>query len=418
MMQTGIGKVDITPGHNVDLGGFRIREQPMTGVLDRLFVRTVAFEDQAGSRAIIAVADSLGVVDETAQAIRAEAHSRFGLNASSVHLAATHTHSAPCMVALRDCGDIDPSYAQHFIDGTLESIEAALDHLRPVHFAVSRSAIELARDRRLDGKRHNPIARLPQLDPEALTLWIYEQDVSRPFAALVNYACHAVVMSGRMVSADWPGATCSALEGMCDSDFTAVVMPGGSANLNPIYRGEVPFLAKMGNALADSVSQAPREPISAEGPVMNRSTPYRLEFCAPKEEELEVDVEALAQASLLTPGARESCLKWAKDRLEELRSGRLPLHLGVTLNVLHVGELRFAFLPFEIFSETARSIKAAAPGRIFVASCADGIIGYLPIESAYKEGGMEVTIAHRFYDRLLIRPGSAEEVTEIIRSLL
>ena len=417
-MQTGIGKVDITPGHNVDLGGFRIREQPMTGVLDRLFVRTVAFEDQAGSRAIIAVADSLGVVDETAQAIRAEAHSRFGLDESSIHLVATHTHSAPCMVALRDCGDIDPSYAQQFIGGTMESIEAALDRLRPAHFAVSRSVIELARDRRLGGKLHNPVARSPQLDPEALTLWLYEQDVSRPFAAFVNYACHAVVMSGRMVSADWPGATCSALEGMCDGDFIAVVMPGGSANLNPIYRNEAAFLAKMGDALADSVSRATREPISAGGAVTNRSTPYRLEFCAPKEEQLEVDAEALVQASLSMPAMRESCLKWAKDRLEELRSGRLTLRLGVTLNVLHVGELRFAFLPFETFSETARYIKAAAPGRTFVASCADGIIGYLPIESAYEEGGYEVTTAHRFYDRLLIRPGSAEEVAEVIRSLL
>ena len=414
-MRAAMAKIEVTPDRNLDLAGFRMREQPMTGVLDPLFVRVLAVEDDEGRRAAIAVADSLAAPEAVVETIRAQAQSRFGLEPDCVHLACTHTHSAPCLVALRDGGDPDPSYVESFIARAVEGIAAALDALRPARFAVSRAEVELACDRRKPFVRR---PRPPELDLEALTLWLYEDDPSRPFAALVNYACHAVIMRDRRASADWPGAACAALDAISGAGFTAVVMPGAGANLNPPKWGDPLLLDTMGQALAQAVAAAPRRPVPEDGPITPRTARYRLRWRMPDAAELEKDVRELQQAGPSTPPWRMTCLRWARDRLEELRAGRLPVHSDVTLHALAVGAVRFAFLPFETFTETGRAIKAAAPGRVFVAACANGIFGYLPIRTACDEGGYEVDEAHRFYDGLAPAPGSAEEITAAFRALL
>ena len=101
-----------------------------------------------------------------------------------------------------------------------------------------------------------------------------------------------------------------------------------------------------------------------------------------------------------------------------MRRGTLASWRDIELNVLAVGPVRFALTPFETFTETGRALRAADPGRVFVASCADGILGYLPIRSAYDEGGYEVTSAHKFYDSFVPAPGSAEEIVQVMRGLL
>jgi len=413
-MRVGFGKVDVTPKHNVDLAGFRLRQQPMTGVLDPLFVRTIAFEDEAGHRAILAEADNLGAPFELLKTVRKAVSERCGVIEADIHMAATHTHSAPCLVPLRDGGDPDPEYVRSFVDAVAESAGSALSGLRPARFGLSRFRVDLARDRRMS---HGKPRRGPQLDTEALALWVYEKDPAEPFGAIINYGCHAVVMRDRRVSADWPGATCKALEEHFGSDFLPVVIPGGGANLNPMQCGEAAHLSVMGEALAKGAVGSPVEEVAADGAVETRSAGYRMRFRIPREEELFAYIEQLESREDL-PDWESTCLKWAVEKLDALREGILPRHVDIVLNVLAVAGLRFVLLPFETFSETARAIRSVDPGRVFVASCADGILGYLPIDSAYDEGGYEVEEAPKFYDSFPPARGSAEEVVKAIRWLL
>ena len=414
-MRAGVAKADVTPQEPVDLAGFYARVQPMAGVLDPLHVRCVAFEDAAGAQAVLAVADSLAAPDAVLQRIRQACRERLALEPANVHLACTHTHSAPCLIQLRDAGDVDPNYVDLFVERTVACAEEALRNLRPARMAVSRCEVDLAVDRR---QGRDKLTRPPQLDPEVLTLCLYEDDPSRPFAALVNCGCHAVIMRDRRVSADWPGAACQALEAIQGEGFDAVVLVGASGNLNPTECGEPPMLEAMGRALGEAVVRAPRAPIDETGPVTTRSAPYRLRFLAPDPAELEADARELADGATDADGWHTSCLRWARDRLADMRAGELQEQADLTLHVLAVGDMRFAFAPFEVFSETGRAVKAAAPGRVLMANCGDGIHGYLPIRSAYGEGGYEVSVAPKFYDSMPPAAGSAEEIAGLLASLV
>ena len=414
-MLAGVSRVDITPRYPVDLAGFSGRKQPMTGVLDPLFVRTVAFADDK-QRGVIAVADNLGVPHDCLDPIRGEAQARFSVDPETVHVVATHTHSAPCLVRLRGCGEIDAGYRRFFIEKTVESVGAALENLRPARMALSEGTCDLCEDRRAVEYQ---LDRPEQTDPEVLTLWLYEEEPAKPFAAMVNYACHGVVMSDRLVSADWPGAVCGALGRSMGPGFTAIAMPGAGGNVNPRERGEPRLLDKMGEALARCVLESDRVSVNSEGPIETRSASYILRGRLPTRAELIAERDALMRELVAGKGdIRQPILEWTRDRLAELENGTLRKSLDISLNVLAIGPIRFAFFPFEAFTETALALKRSAPGRVFVAGCADGIFGYLPIESAYAEGGYEVELAYKLYDGLQLQPGTAEEIAAVMRLLL
>lgn len=416
-MNVGVSKLDITPQSPVDLVGFRSREQPMTGVRDPLYARTLVF-DNGETRAALCVVDLLGVGRETLDRIREQAGEAHGIAPKDVHVAGTHTHCGPAAVRLRATGEIDADYVDFLSQRILQSIDVATHGLRPARFLVARRNVELAVDRRMHWADVGD--RGPELDPELLALCIVDPENDEPFAVMLNYACHGVVMSDRRVSADWPGAACAALEAVSGPEMTPLTLVGASANLNPTERGAPEALRRAGRALAAAAVEAPRRPV--EGGDMNlletRTRVYALRYQAWDEARtvafLEAEKERLNSGEVDYPDRRD----WAQDRLADVRRGEAPVSKDIELNVLAVGPMRVAFLPFETFTETGLAVKRAAPGRTLVASCADGLYGYLPIQSAYDEGGYEVVSAHIFYDHLPHEPGAAEEIAEILAEMV
>ena len=416
-MNVGVSKLDITPQSPVDLTGFRAREQPMTGVRDPLYARTLVF-DNGKTRAALCVVDLLGVGRDVLDRIREQAGEAHDIAPENLHVAGTHTHCGPAAVRLRSVGEVDADYVGFLGERILQSIAVAANALRPARFLVARRNVNLAVDRRMQWAEVGD--RGPQLDPELLALWIADPEKDEPFAVLVNYACHGVVMSDRRVSADWPGAACAAIEAVSGPDMTPLVLVGASGNLNPAERGAPEALRRAGRALAAATAEAPRAPLEADDMELleTRTRTYALRYQQWDEDRLiaflDAEKEKLASGEIDYPDRRD----WAQDRLAEFRRGEMPTSREIELNVLAVGPVRVALLPFETFTETGLAVKRAAPGRTLVAGCADGLYGYLPIESAYDEGGYEVVNAHIFYDHLPHEPGSAEEIAEIMAAMV
>src|SRR3954454_19788482 len=100
-MIVGVSQVDITPEFTVDLCGFAARAQPMTGVLDPIYVKALYLEDGAQKLLwlnfdLLALSHAF-VADLRAWALRE-------LHLEHVLLSATHTHAAPAIVELTGCG--------------------------------------------------------------------------------------------------------------------------------------------------------------------------------------------------------------------------------------------------------------------------------------------------------------------------
>ncbi|MBR2181445.1 MAG: hypothetical protein IJ949_06100, partial [Oscillospiraceae bacterium] len=100
-------------------------------------------------------------------------------------------------------------------------------------------------------------------------------------------------------------------------------------------------------------------------------------------------------------------------RIEKMQSK--PDNKELIVCAVAIGDMVFASLPGEPFTEVGRQIKANSPFALTIpACCANGYEGYYPVASAFSEGGYEA-LTSRYVEgtaELLIAGSS-----EIIKSL-
>ena len=107
MLRAGCATVEITPPAGVELSGWAFG--PAVGVLQPIAAQALYLDDGT-TRQIMISADVIAFDTPYADDIRAAIATACELPADNVMLAATHTHSAPATVQLRNWGTKDPSY--------------------------------------------------------------------------------------------------------------------------------------------------------------------------------------------------------------------------------------------------------------------------------------------------------------------
>jgi hypothetical protein len=245
---------------------------------------------------------------------------------------------------------------------------------------------------------------------------------NQPIATLVNYACHPVVMGplNRYVSADWVGAMRKHIEahlpGLC------LFIQGTTADINPYkMRWEADSwdeVEEQGQAVAEAVLRTCNNlfPINGQGLSAQQSTQW-LKLLPPRGYPDQI-------RAFLPPNLSDDQIQAAIRRdfpwhttLDERPDGMYsPMNIGV----MRVGDWALATIETEPFVETGLKIKGASPATTtFVAGYTNGCNSYLPVESAYAEGGYEVETAPLFYGLPApFVPGSAEQITQAILELL
>jgi hypothetical protein len=95
------------------------------------------------------------------------------------------------------------------------------------------------------------------------------------------------------------------------------------------------------------------------------------------------------------------------------------LYSPMNVGVLRIGDWALTTIEAEPFVETGLKIKVGAPARItFVAGYTNGCNTYLPVASAYADGGYEVETALFFYGLPApFESGGAEQITDAILKL-
>jgi hypothetical protein len=95
------------------------------------------------------------------------------------------------------------------------------------------------------------------------------------------------------------------------------------------------------------------------------------------------------------------------------------LYSPVPVGALRVGGWMLLSLGTEPFTETGLALKAGSPAAMtFIAGYTNGCNSYLPIRSAYADGGYEVETAPLFYGLPSgFAPGGAEAAVKAIQAL-
>jgi hypothetical protein len=430
-LRAGVARADITPPPGTQLAGDIGAPRHAREILDPLFARVILFE--AGERRLCLIAVDVTLITEgCTTAIRQAAKERCGLEPEAVMVHATQTHSAPCLGHVMLDEDFDgvppemewlrggdPKYDDLAVARINEAVQQAHDNLQPATIGAG-SGIEgrLAFNRRAvtrEGKvfmPHSPWENNPlgptdllymegPMDPEVGVLAVRAAD-GNLLSVLVNYTCHPVhVFPKPVVSADWPGAVCVALEETYPACISLVIN-GACGNINPWppfdpdYNFNGDHIA-MGNTLAAMVRKVVDTlQFSDSGVLDYRVRRVPLQIREADAAQREADAKLLSEYSA-PPWNDEAHTRISWEWMMAASRASISLLkqrdgvINYEIQVLRVGDTAFVGLPGEPFVEGQLRLKALSPVRYtYVAHCTTQYVGYLATPEAFPHGGHEV----------------------------
>jgi hypothetical protein len=441
-LSAGASTANITPplGEPI-VGGWK--PMPAREVHDELHVRSLVLGDGQTELAIV-LCDNVGIPRELFDAAKSRIESDLGIPASHQLMASTHTHSA---ASARSENAFDPppelgEYQQFIVDRIADSVAIARHRMEParIGWGSVNDDTELFNRRwfvKEEEARRNPFGGTDQVrmnpgggstlirpagpvDPELSYVSVQSRD-GRPIAVLANYSLHYVGgIPARVISADYFGVFHESLArrlGVEDQfpPFVGILSNGTSGDVNNINfasrrpRHE-PYVRihEVGEKVAASVARGLETlEYRSEVTLGARASELRLKVRKPDPELLE-RMRRLRDAADEAPRYHRRELIYAR-RLELLAQS--PDEVEVPLQVIRIGDLGIAAIPFEVFTETGLELKEKAPlGDMFTIELAGGSYGYLPTPEQHELGGYETWMGTSKVERAASR--------KIVRRLL
>lgn len=369
----GVAARDITPPLGTPLAGWN-QKRVASQMHQPLEVRTLVFagSDHAGTkvRGALVTLDVLGVDAIWVASFRRQVAARTGIPAAHILVAASHTHSGPpTALSMPEVGPPPPGLHVSLADRAVAAVEHAASSLREVRVAFGRARVDFAVNRRLldrDGQIYWPPRANPDgpVDHEVAIIRLDAGET--PLAILFAYACHPTVGGpSTWIGPDYPGPARQVVEaalggtalfvlGNCGDVRSNLTLPDGRFN----WQTTLDDVNILGRRLGEAVVTASR----AAEPIVPIQVVIRREM-----------------------------------RRLRLRDGRFAVE--AEFQAIRWGQVMFLANPGETFTAVGLEIKRQVGGRLVLASCANGYVGYVPTADAYPHGGYEVEMAHRWWER-------------------
>ncbi len=441
----GVARADITPPVGIAQLNWGSQTHVEAAGIDPTGMTATALVVSDGKQQFAMVAiDALGL--EGLEQAREQAASRTGIPVEHIRLAASHTHAGPQISRVRgpagtDYDSYEPVFQAHqraVADKIAGAILEAARRLRPVHVygMHGTGSININRRVRAQGDLPAAVGRNPDgfVDRDLAVVRIDEAD-GRPYAVLVNYACHGTVLGfeNEWISPDWIGAMRRTLEAALPGAM-CLFFQGAAGNQGPVegFTGDLAVAHRLGTILGleaaalawrvDTVRRAPRFEGFVESAAYQARQPWRvlgprdgtLRFAAStvkaarrrySEEDIRHMQAQVREAEARLEAAKRSSDAWrthqAHARLrrvsELLKKWQLPYEpspIAVDLQALRIGEVAIVAMPGEPFAEIGAAVKKSSPFPVTLfcgySSGAGG--SYMPVAEEYRFGGYEVEI--------------------------
>jgi hypothetical protein len=392
VFRAGFAEVDITPPLGTPKQGSNSKTVA-SSVLDPLYARAAVFELGAERFAILQLDTALILAGETAS-IREKIARDHGFPGDRVMVAATHNHAGPALI--NEGLPRDEKYIATLVEKCADALGRALQARTEAEvgwgaafeFGVAFNRRILMRDGtvRTHGSFKDPdaLAFEGPIDPEVAVIAVRAKG-GRVLGALVNFACHPTAhWNDGVISAGFPGVAARLLKEK--GVPVPMFLQGAAGNMHSQDPRGFPEknMEEIGKTLADDASKA----LSA----VKWTVPSRLSATS---KTLKLPFRTLTDADLkgTGKGMQRFGEKGYYDRkipelLEYMKKGTDDGEV----QVFRIDDLAFASQPSESFVEHGLRLKEAAwPVRAWAVCYANGMLGYLPHEEAFKRGGYECT---------------------------
>lgn len=414
-LRVGAAKVDVTP--TVD-----DKSQQSYGVLDPLYVRAIAIEND-GKRAALVTVDTGAIGVPIWEYVTKRAERELGIPAENILLTATHTHSAPFVR--------DKAYEENIF----EAVAQAVSKLAPAqmkwgtgvsYINVNRNRIDPVTNRWWEGPNYDGVS------DKTVAVLTFSNLAGDPIAVYYNYGVHAVVTGNLdMISADIPGAASNYIEESLGPDVVAVWSTGAAGDQNPIFFQQtydlrairVSDYAKRGEDISNAMPPGgtgmdrtnPRvtllmdqqkRMILSMGQMLGEEVLHVTRFTS---ERPVTEAEIAAASSVIRcPG---------RKRTDSGRAGNPGSYIDgdpvdIRLSLLRIGDTVIGGVNGEVYSAIAQRFKYESPYKhTMMATLTNGMAqsGYIPSDEAFGYHTFEVLSSR-------LKPGCAE--SSIVNGLL
>ncbi len=411
-LRAGAAAVDITPTEFPVIinGGFL--ERTANQAHDRLMARALVLDD-GSTRLAIVVVDNLMMERELIDEAKRMAGEATGIPADRMLISATHTHSAPSVMACLG-SRADPKYGATLPGHIARSIVLAdqsvqparvgwtvvkayaLNHCRRWIFRPDRIGQDPFGDSNVRAMMHpghqsaNHVGPAGPADPDLSLLSVQSAD-GTPVAVLANLALH--YKGSTAVSADFCGRFGEAFAAMIGAEeterpFVGIMSQGTSGDSmwmdyarprnDPGLEGYTQAVARLAAEAYGSIQY--RDDIS----LAMAERLVRIGRRLPDSQRLDVAREVAQRL--------ESEGRIPRDRPEVYAMEAIYLHekpeLELKLQAIRIGDLGITAIPNEVYGITGLKLKTQSPlDATFNIELANGAAGYIPPPEQHELGG-------------------------------
>ena len=412
----GVAKRSITPHNSQFLCGYPHCERMSTGANDNIYATALCLENKGSFFVTISV-DILYLSPQSVAFCRSQICQQTGVDARSVWLNCTHTHSAPLTFKTLSWSkdtvlpDVDEAYLELMHTAIIESACEAIATKRKAKMATSSVTIEGAGCNRhsLDAPRDN----------EVTSMAIKDVLSGKLIALSYYYAMHPTVLheDSFLVSSDFPGYSRSFLKKEFGEEVEVLFNMGPSGNQSPRYHVNAQTIAEaerlgglLGGAIAESVRGVLDENYSDDPCVMVGERELQLprkDFPSGESSQLKLNEAQNTFKRLSREGAERAALRTAECAVfgaeesvalsEVAENGILNSLLEadyspITVSVARIGDTYAVGLPGEIFVEYGLDIKSRSGKNVCIATLVNGDLqGYIVTEESHAQGGYEAS---------------------------
>jgi hypothetical protein len=390
-LRAGTAKVVITPPVGVELAGYSFG--PSLGILNDLEAQALVLESRNESVAIV-TADLLMFSSDFVAQVKRRVEAKLGIPIHHILLSASHTHSSPTAMALRQWGSIDETYLC-----TLEASLVGVITLAQRNSQEARLGLGLGRVENISENRRG----IQEIFDPTVPLLRFDGITGQPIAVLFNFGCHPVSLHSyrNLVSPDYPGYARQVIQDVLGRDVIVMFTLGTAGDINPagyVAGQTTPQRSRqIGAILGCEVAKIALDPLFQSDPVLRVTwtvLDLPVEPLPPTVELEEIrDHFATEAERLRAKGASwaevsvcEIKRDWATDCLQAWERGQVQHAVPCEVLAIRLGDAALIAAPLEIFTKTGLAIKGESPAKVtLISSNSNGAVGYLPTQDAYQE---------------------------------
>ena len=433
-IRVGFGRADVTPENGTPLGGFGNGARRLSeNVLDPLTATCIAITDGKDNTLLLFCTDTVRMSESWVPTLRELVQKELGIPGEYAMFTVTHTHASP------DLGitiNTKHPYFQRYWAGLLEAGKQAIADRAEAEIYINRgdaAGMNFVRHYiQASGEYYGPnfgspkagpiVGHASEADPEFQIVKFARE--GKKDILMMNWQAHPCVTSGlekHDVSADFVGALREYMEQKTDMHF--VYLQGACGNLvtgskieseNVEQAPEVygpnlaervlPALQNMKRIKGGQLRLASKEVVHP----VNHSEDHLL----PQAEEIFKIWEETGDRTRCNQMAVACGMRSVYHARGILRKANMGENASLPIEAASVGDLAFAFAPYEMFCDNGIEIKTGAPYEMtFVVGYTNGMYSYLPTRKAFEYSCYEANTTK-------FAPGIGEHLSEEFVELL